>query len=196
MIYALGSLSGAHLNPAVTVAVLLCGRGRISTIEAVVYLVAQVLGGICGGAAYSGIVHKAVHFGPNPGFGWAQAGTAELLFTFILCFVVLNVATTRLSSKDFFGLAIGSCVIVGGYAVGPISGACLNPAVAIGLDSAAVLHGAKLELAGLPYSFFEILGGCLAAGAFFGIRPSEFRPEKMAPARSASRMQDSGYGGV
>jgi aquaporin Z len=56
----------------------------------------------------------------------------EAIFTFLLCFVVLTVATTREASKDMFGLAIGACVIVGGFAAGKVSGGSLNPAVSVG----------------------------------------------------------------
>jgi glycerol uptake facilitator-like aquaporin len=50
----------------------------------------------------------------------------------LLCFVVLSVATTMSPSKDMFGLAIGACVTVGGFAIGGVSGGSLNPAVSVG----------------------------------------------------------------
>merc|ERR1719407_20709 len=64
MIYALGSVSGAHFNPAVTVAVLLAGRGKIGIFDAPIYMVCQILGGICGALLYSHIVGQAFFFRP------------------------------------------------------------------------------------------------------------------------------------
>merc|ERR1719321_1589406 len=95
------------------------------------YIVAQLVGGICAGIVYANTMGKSFALGPVAPFGWPAAACAEIAFTFVLCFVVLSVATITASSKDMFGLAIGSCVTVGGYAIGAVSGGSLNPAVSI-----------------------------------------------------------------
>merc|ERR1719456_1064121 len=99
-----------------------------------------------------------------------QALTAEIIFTFVLCLTVLCAAVHCKDGekKDgptmFFGLAIGACVTCGGNAIGAMSGGSLNPAVSIGLASAATLsHGTGSLLNAVFYSLFEILGAGVAA---------------------------------
>ncbi|MCC6428514.1 MAG: aquaporin [Phycisphaerales bacterium] len=129
MIYAGGHISGAHYNPAVTLAVTL--RGKCSVPDAIPYVLAQCLAAVAAGLL---VLHL------NPGVPVvakviqpAPAIICEFLFTFALCFVVLNVATAKANQgNSFYGLAIGFTVIAGALAVAPISGGAFNPAVAIG----------------------------------------------------------------
>merc|ERR1719359_2310632 len=104
------------------------------------YIGMQILGGICAGVVYAYTMSKAFALGPVAPFGWPAAAFAEIVFTFVLCFVVLSVATIREPSKDMFGLAIGSCVTVGGYAIGAVSGGSLNPAVSFGISSSNIIN--------------------------------------------------------
>jgi len=176
MIYALGNVSGAHFNPAVTLAILLSGRGKIDggIGMAFGYMVAQVIGGICAGIVYSSTMGKAFALGPVAPHGWPAASFAEIIFTFVLCFVVLSVATVQAPSKDMFGLAIGSCVTVGGYAIGAVSGGSLNPAVSIGIDFANMLMGGGKFFHSLAYTGMEFLGAAIAVGLFYVTRPGEY----------------------
>merc|ERR1719316_2264161 len=129
MIYALGSCSGANFNPAVTLALLLSGRKIMPPGDAAAYMGVQILGGVCAGYMYAAMHHGATFpLSPGKGFGFGHAAVAEIVFTFVLCFVVLCVATVKEPSKDMFGLAIASCVTAGGYAIGAVSGGSLNPA--------------------------------------------------------------------
>jgi len=174
MIYALGHVSGAHFNPAVTFTILCSGRGKITLKEAAAYVVVQALGGICAGFVYTTTTGKHFSLGPVGNYTWAHAAAAEIFFTFLLCFVVLSVATVRTPSKDMFGLAIGSCVTVGGYAIGGISGGSLNPAVSMGIDLSSAIKGGGMPYAWLMYSLLEVVGGALAAGVFYLTRPHEY----------------------
>merc|ERR1719146_486856 len=134
IIYALGNCSGAHFNPAVTMAILASGRKLIEPIEAAYYMVFQIFGGLCAAITVATIHHGASFaFGPAEGFSYAHAAMAEVTYTFLLCFVVLAVTTVSRPTKigyskqsaeiqDMFGLAIASCVTAGGYAVGAVSG--------------------------------------------------------------------------
>lgn len=173
MIYALGNVSGGHFNPAVTTAVLLSGRNKISLTDALWYVSAQILGGIAAGLTFVTLLQRAAHLGPVAGHTWAHAATAEIIFTAVLCFVVLSVATTSTPSRDMFGLAIGSCITVAGFAIGGVSGASLNPAVSLGLDVADAVKGAKFGDS-ILYSVFELVGAAVAAVAFYGTRPNEY----------------------
>merc|ERR1719453_1248639 len=109
---------------------------------------------------------------PTPGFTFWQAGLAEFLYTFMLCFVVLNVACSKMHAgkNQFYGLAIGFVVVAGGYGAGHISGGCFNPAVAIGIDVSSAGLGFGWCLV---YTIFEFIGAALAAVLFQVCRPEE-----------------------
>jgi aquaporin Z len=131
MVYAGGHISGAHYNPAVTLAVLI--RGKVNAADVVPYILAQLAG-----AALATVVVKFLRAGvavtpmvPNVG----PVLLAEFLFTIALAYVVLNVATAEgTSGNSFYGLAIGMTVMTGAFAVGDISGGVFNPAVALGIS--------------------------------------------------------------
>lgn len=128
MVYAGGHISGGHYNPAVSLAVFL--RGKLGASDLGLYWIAQILGGIA--AAFIAIYLKG-GVGVTPMHLSIQAVLAEFLFTFALCFVVLNVATAKeTAGNSYFGFAIGFTVLIGAYAVGTISGGAFNPAVALG----------------------------------------------------------------
>lgn len=177
MIYALGDVSGAHFNPAVTFAVLLSGRGKISVSDALLYVGAQIVGGLAAGFSYSALYGATFGLGPQGNHSWASVALAEILFTFVLTFVVLNVATIKTPSKDMFGLAIGFCIIVGAYAIGSVSGASLNPAVSFGIDTAHAFNAHSTWKNCLAYSACEFVGGAVAAGTFYVTRPGEYTKE-------------------
>jgi aquaporin Z len=130
MIFAGGHISGAHYNPAVTLAVWM--RGKCPTSDVPGYMIAQVIGALLAAFAAMFLKQPAAPPAllPNP----AAALLAEFLFTFALAYVVLNVATAKgTSGNSFYGLAIGFTVLTGAYAVGAISGGAFNPAVAVGV---------------------------------------------------------------
>jgi len=169
MIYALGDISGGHFNPAVTLAVQYCGKGKANPSELGHYFAAQILGGVLGAFSYA-FVHGGQTFplGPGTGHNWASVSVAEIVFTFVLCFVVLSVACVpdkKQPAPEFTGLIIGSCVTAGGFAIGSVSGGCLNPAVSIGVAAAHILGGGFFVKA-LAYAVFQLVGGAAAAGLF------------------------------
>ena len=130
MIYAGGHISGAHYNPAVTVAVFL--RGRCAAADVVPYFVAQLAGGLAA-AAVATFLRGSPSAPPFMATSVPIALVAEFLFTFALAYVILNVATAKATSgNSYFGLAIGFTVLVGAFAVGDLSGGSFNPAVAVG----------------------------------------------------------------
>jgi aquaporin Z len=166
MIYAGGHVSGAHYNPAVTIAVFL--RGRLPAAEVAPYMVAQLLGA----AAAAGIVlYFTMAENVTPFFAQPLAAfVAEFLFTFALAYVVLNVATAKATSgNSYFGLAIGFTVMAGAFAVGHVSGAAFNPAVAVGASILGLLPWSNLWL----YLAADLLGGAAAAAVFKGLNPED-----------------------
>jgi len=166
MIYALGDVSGANFNPAVTLAILVSKQTDMTPKKAVTYMLAQVAGGIVAALTYTLIYGgRSFALGPQPGYKMGQVAVAEIIFTFVLCYVVLTTAvSSKTKSTSMFGLAIGSCVTVGGFAIGSISGGSLNPAVSFGIASQHLLKGGLYNA--LMYSGFEFFGAAAAASVF------------------------------
>lgn len=170
MIFALGDISGAHFNPAVTLAIFISkdfrkAVGGLTPKMAGLYMLVQILGGVVAAFVYALIYHgHTFALGPQPGYKWAQVAVAEIIFTFILCYIVLCTAVIeKTKSNSLFGLAIGSCVTVGGFAIGSISGGSLNPAVSMGIASSQIMNGGMFYKA-LIYTVFEFVGAALATG--------------------------------
>jgi len=166
MVYAGGPISGGHYNPAVTLAVWL--RGKCATKDVAPYMVAQILGAVVAALIVgfcktdANVTAKTVDVG--------RALLVEVLFTFALCYVVLNVATSKKSSgNSYFGLAIGLTVMAGAYAGGAISGGAFNPAVAVGISmmGLSAFGNIWIFLAG------NFLGGALAAFVYKTANPDE-----------------------
>lgn len=176
MVYALGNVSGGHFNPAVTLAVLLGGRGKITAQDAGKYVGVQILGAIAGALTYVGVMSMSFKLGP--GLTWSKTAVGEIIFTFMLCFVVLSVATTASPQKDMFGLAIGSVITAAGFA-GAAIGVCLNPAVAIGIDFSNMVKGGHFG-SSLAYGGLEAAGAALAVAVFQTVRPGEYGAEHKA----------------
>ena len=168
MVYMGGRISGAHYNPAVSLAMLL--RGKLANGDFVPYVVAQLLGSTAAAATVHLIVGKT--FAPVPGDGVTamSALLIEVLFTFALALVMLNVATHEgTGGNSHYGAAIGFTVLAGTLAGGPISGGAFNPAVGIGptLINATLGTGSFDHL--WLYLVGPLVGGVLAA-AVFGIQ--------------------------
>jgi aquaporin Z len=165
MIFAGGHVSGAHYNPAVTLAVFLRGRCPASDVPG--YMIAQVLGAIGGG----GLVLFLKGSGGIPGeMKTVPALVAELAYTFALCYVVLNVATAKgTSGNSFYGLAIGFTVLSGAFAVGGISGGVFNLAVAVGLCVMGIKSWSTIWI----YLVANFAAGAIAATHFKVINPED-----------------------
>lgn len=159
MVFAGGHISGGHYNPAVSFAVFL--HGKLSKYDLGIYWVVQGIAALIGG--YLTVYLKGYPDQTPLVYETMKAFLAEFLFTFALCYVVLNVALAKgTKGNSFFGLAIGFTVLAGAYAVGAVSGAAFNPAVALAITVM------KLSLWSNLWVFFaaNFLGGLCAALVF------------------------------
>ena len=165
MVYMGGHISGAHYNPAVSVAILI--RGKMEIRDLVPYVLSQISGAILASLAVMLIVGDTFAPAPAPEAGLVVVLLAEALFTFALSLVVLNVATDDATADNsFYGLAIGFTVMAGAFAVGGISGGVFNPAVGSGpiLVDALMGDGAFDQL--WIYWVGPLLGAVAAAGVY------------------------------
>lgn len=166
MIYAGGHISGGHYNPAVSLSVFL--RKKLSLNDLGLYTLAQLVGAVI--AAFLTLHFKGAHALTPLAPDHFKALVAEFLFTFALCFVVLNVATVKATAgNSFYGWAIGFTVLAGAYAVGTISGAAFNPAVAVGISILNLSHWSNLWI----FIIGNLLGGAAAAYVVNAAHPNE-----------------------
>jgi aquaporin Z len=130
MIYSLGNVSGAHLNPAVTIAFTLAGRFKLK--EVLPYVLSQLTGAILASGTLKLLFPANDTLGATmPASSAVQSFVLELLLTFFLMLVIINVATGSKEQGMFAGLAIGSTVLLEAMFAGPICGASMNPARSI-----------------------------------------------------------------
>lgn len=172
MIYALGSVSGAHFNPAVTIAIWGSQRGLLPLVDACLYVLGQLGGGFAAALTYFWLFGHAFSIGPVGQHGLVSAMIVECLYTMALCYVVLNVTTTRKQDgSNYFGLAIGFTIVSAALTIGGISGCVLNPAVALGCSTVAAFHEGGVAFTYTPlYFFVPFLGALLADGAFYVVQ--------------------------
>jgi len=146
-------------------------RGRLEPVDAVAYWVVQLVGGVLAALLARWVINPPhVTTQTLSGHLMAAAFVAELLFTFTLCYVVVNVATSRDHPvNSFYGMAIGFTVAAGAIAVGGVSGAAFNPAVALGIDTARLFAWSTLWV----YLVAQVAGGVLAGIAFRALNPTD-----------------------
>ncbi|OLB66006.1 MAG: hypothetical protein AUI10_04385 [Actinobacteria bacterium 13_2_20CM_2_72_6] len=188
MVYAIGHISGCHINPAVTLA--LAAAKKMPWPEVPGYLVAQFVGGIAGGLAIWGVLGQP---GVDAGLGvlaytpgnTGHAFFAELIGTFLLVFVVFGTATDSRATPGWYGLAIPSVVFAVITVVGPVTGAALNPARYLGpMIARALVGGGKgLLWQQVPtYFIATFLAGLLAAAVYAYLGAVKTVPAAAQPA--------------
>lgn len=166
MAYAIGAVSGCHINPAVTLGVLTAGR--INAKDAVGYIISQILGAIIAAAALSAIAcsNQAITgLGQNfiqENYSVLSGILFETIATFIFVFVILG-ATHKSSNTKFAGLSIGFTLVLIHIVGIPITGVSVNPARSIG--PALFTGGVALSQLWI-FIVFPILGAVLAGLAF------------------------------
>jgi len=162
MVFAGGHVSGGHYNPAVSFAIFL--RGKLSPKDLWGYWAVQLAAGVIAGLLT--IYYKGYSAQSSSFMDVGKIFLAEFLFTFALCYVVLNVAIAKATKgNSFYGWAIGFTVLSGAYCVGSISGAAFNPAVALGISIMKLSAWTNLWI----YFIANLLAGAAAALVFKGV---------------------------
>lgn len=173
-------ITGASLNPSVSLALALAGRQKLRT--AGLLCIAQIAGGLTAATlCHEAGVAKELVLGPHKFHNWFQVGLLETLYACMLCLVYLNcAASTKNNPKGdgngFIGLAVGCCYLAGHNAAEKVCSSVSNSAVAIGL----IVYGASVGSGGIHishgvgYFMYDLLGAFLAAGIYRVLRPKEF----------------------
>lgn len=163
VIYAVGDVSGAHINPAVSIGFLIAGR--LPMADTFLYVVAQMIGAL----AASGVI--ALLFPGHHSFGatlpqgsWQQAFGMELVITFLLMFIIISVAVGAKEKGLMAGAAIGATVALAALFAGPVSGASMNPARSI---APALFAGTLTDQ--WIYIVAPIIGAAVAIAAYRGV---------------------------
>jgi len=178
--YSLSHISGANLNPSVSVALWLAGRHRFKV--AAMFCASQILGGSAAALLrYSVSTISDVDFGPRQGYGASEALFVEFVFTALICFVYLNTAASKWNNpvgdqNGFVGLAVGLCFVAGGYASASVSGTVMNPAISVGMQLIE-MRSISPESWAAAYLLPEFLAAFISVGAYRIVRPREFEKE-------------------
>lgn len=182
MIYSIGHISGAHINPAVTIPMIVLKK--ISVPNGIGYIVFQLIGAVLAAATHAVIlpIGSSVNYGLNlPGsfqgvrFGDATVFGIELLLTFLLVFVVFGTAVSGKAPPGWAGFAIGMTIALGHFIGIPISGASMNPARTFGPAVISGFQGLERAFeAHYIYWIAPILGGLIAAAVYtYLLKPND-----------------------
>ena len=165
LVYMGAHISGAHYNPAVSFAMLL--RKEINSSDFFKYLLSQILGAFAAAFLVANMSSNMV-VQPDLQEPVAMILVAELIFTYLLVFVILNVAThPNLDGNSFYGFAIGLTVMAGSFCVGPLSGGVFNPAVSIGPSLVDIINGSGVSQYFVWYYLTAPMAGSVLAVIHF-----------------------------
>jgi aquaporin Z len=162
MVYMGGHISGAHYNPAVSIAMII--RGLLSVKEAVKYILSQLVGAILAALLVNWLGGAVMKIAPSNSASVLQILVVEAIFTFALVMVILNVATNpKTEGNSYYGLAIGFTIMAAAFVGGGISGGVYNPAVGIGPILIDAIMGDGGTLSNLWYYLIGPIAGAVLA---------------------------------
>jgi glycerol uptake facilitator-like aquaporin len=173
LVYVGSRVSGAHYNPAVSLAFLL--KRRLSGGDFIGYLIAQLFGAFLAAVAIFFLSSSVFYIEPPAITNLYQQIFTELVFTFLFVLVMLTQALTKsLRTSSLSGLAVG--LTFGGMLMvaTPVSGGVLNPATSIGTAGFDFINGGDSIIHSLLYTLAPLTGGALAAFTFSYFHGSEF----------------------
>ena len=162
MVYMGGQISGAHYNPAVSIAMII--RGLLSVKEAINYILSQLAGAILAALLVNWLGGAVMEIAPSDSASILQILVVEAIFTFALVLVILNVATNpKTEGNSYYGLAIGFTVMAAAFVGGGISGGVYNPAVGTGPILVDAIMGDGNTLSNLWYYLVGPIAGAVLA---------------------------------
>lgn len=161
MVYAGGRISGGHYNPAVSLAAVV--RGALPAARLAPYWAAQFVGGIVAGFLVWKFTGHPVQLEPAESTTVLKAIVGEAVATFALAYVVLHTATSKATEgNSYFGLAIGSTIMIFAVALGPITGGAFNPSVGLSPALVGAVLGSGAGAMWWVYAVGPLLGGAAA----------------------------------
>ena len=162
MVYMGGHISGAHYNPAVSIAMII--RGLLSVKEAIKYILSQLAGAFLAALLVNWLGDAVMKIAPSDTASVLQILVVEAIFTFALVLVILNVATNpKTEGNSYYGLAIGFTIMAAAFAGGGISGGVYNPAVGTGPILVDAIMGDGDTLGNLWYYLVGPITGAVLA---------------------------------
>ncbi|KAM1058840.1 hypothetical protein ACFX2I_023534 [Malus domestica] len=175
MIYAVGHISGAHMNPAVTLA--FAAVRHFPWKQVPIYAVAQLAGSISASFTLYVLLHPIKQLGTtSPSGSETQALIAEIIMTFSMVFIASAVATDTKAVGELAGIAVGSAVCITSIFAGPISGGSMNPARTIGPAIASAYYkGIWVYVVG------PVIGALLGSWSYSFIRVSDNPIQAVSP---------------
>jgi len=185
--YSFAHVSGAKLNPCISIALYLSQRLDFSS--CLKFCFAQITGGVCAALLFHQFAVVEINLGPRPGFSWWEATVIEIFYTAMICFVYLNCAASPENNpvgdhNGFVGIAVGLSYIAGGYAAMQVSGTVMNPALAIGVEIADLRDKVQTSW-GLEYLPAEIIGALLGTSGYRLVRPYDVASARLQLASAA-----------
>jgi len=203
MVYSLRNISGAYFNPAITLAAVVTGRNVCSKHAAAFYGIAQFFAAVAAGSVFA-ILNHGNTMSSRYGYAHSYFSTvgAEMIFSLFLTYVVLTCTVSKHElgrsgkdgasystdddhdTTDVAGLAYGACHTAGGFAIGQISGAMLNPAIAFSFCGLDMLHG-RFDGDMLSSVFYQVVGSLVGAGIFMVTHSPIYRKTREAHEQQA-----------
>lgn len=177
LVYALGHVSGAHFNPAVSIA--FAATGHFPWRRATTYVAAQVAGATLAALALRALLGPVADVGATalaPGLAIWKAFAIEAAATFLLALVIIGVATDKRASAGAAGLAIGLAVGLGALVAGPLTGASMNPARSVGPAVASLSFGDLWLYVAAP-----VFGAVLGMATYEWLRPGDLAMRAREP---------------
>ena len=190
MIFSFADASGAHFNPAITLANFILGK--MAKLQFVRYVLAQIVAGLCA-ALYATTIVGLDFPVPMTDFdllGLWQAFAAELIFTFGIVTVMLHVSCSRQKNNEIYAFSMGMIVLAASFSVGGFTSGAFNPAVVTGIQLVRCITGDCSALRTVWLYWAASMGGAVIAAICYRLLDTEDEDDASTAAGATSRLED------